>query len=116
MTTLTARSSLFIDIHFAITLSCLTAGEGRARVPAWPRGVNMKTTLPLFLLFVSNFLAGGAQNNFATASREESTVKQVVDQYMQPLLAQSGAPGAIVGVSIHGRRYFYTYGKATDEG
>jgi CubicO group peptidase (beta-lactamase class C family) len=76
----------------------------------------MKTTLPLFLLFVSNFLAGGAQNNFANASGEESTVKQVVDQYMQPLLAQSGAPGAIVGVSIHGRRYFYPYGKATDEG
>ncbi len=35
---------------------------------------------------------------------------------MQPYLAQTQAPGAIVGVSLHGRRYFFLYGKATDAG
>jgi CubicO group peptidase (beta-lactamase class C family) len=47
---------------------------------------------------------------------EESTIKQVVDTYMQPFLAQHKIPGAIVGVSIQGRRHFFNYGKATDQG
>ena len=35
---------------------------------------------------------------------------------MLPYLAQTGAPGAIVGVSLHGHRYYFPYGKATDSG
>jgi hypothetical protein len=38
-----------------------------------------------------------------SAGSEESTIKQVVDTYMQPFLAQHQIPGAIVGVSIQGR-------------
>jgi beta-lactamase class C len=33
---------------------------------------------------------------------------------MKPFLSETHNPGAIVGVSIHGRRYFYPYGTATD--
>ena len=60
------------------------------------------------------------------AGSDEAAVKRVVDGIMQPYLAQgqrmagsrrwSRSPdlGAIVGVSLHGHRYFFPYGKATD--
>jgi CubicO group peptidase (beta-lactamase class C family) len=60
---------------------------------------------------------------------EAAVVKQVVDGIMQPYLAQgqhrlpgggtwSRSPnlGAIVAVSLHGHRYFFPYGKATNAG
>jgi len=62
------------------------------------------------------------------AGHETATVKRVVDGIMQPYLAQqqrrpsgqtwSRSPylGAIVAVSLHGHRYFFPYGKATDVG
>jgi CubicO group peptidase (beta-lactamase class C family) len=62
------------------------------------------------------------------AGGEEAAVKRVVDGIMQPYLAQeqrtagghlwrrSPYLGAIVAVSLHGHRYFFTYGKATDAG
>jgi CubicO group peptidase (beta-lactamase class C family) len=58
----------------------------------------------------------------------EAAVKRVVDGIMHPYLAQgqrrprghlwSRSPylGAIVAVSLHGHRYFFPYGKATDAG
>ena len=62
------------------------------------------------------------------ATGEEAAVKRVVDGIMQPYLAQrqrtaggrawirSPHLGAIVAVSLHGHRYFFPYGKATDAG
>lgn len=63
------------------------------------------------------------------AGGEAEAVKRVVDGIMQPYLAQgqrrsprgqrwSRSPylGAIVAVSLHGHRYFFPYGKATDAG
>src|SRR6266480_673017 len=62
------------------------------------------------------------------AGDEEAAVKRVVDGIMQPYLAQgqrnaggrtwSRSPhlGTIVAVSLHGHRYFFSYGKATDAG
>src|SRR4029450_5894588 len=63
------------------------------------------------------------------AGGEAAEVKRVVDGIMQPYLAQgqrrpprgrtwSRSPnlGAIVAVSLHGHRYFFPYGKATDAG
>ncbi|HEY2140170.1 MAG TPA: serine hydrolase [Chthoniobacterales bacterium] len=59
---------------------------------------------------------------------EEAAVKRVVDGIMQPYLAQrertegghrwirSPHLGTIVAVSLHGHRYFFPYGKATDAG
>jgi CubicO group peptidase (beta-lactamase class C family) len=60
---------------------------------------------------------------------EATAVKRAVDGIMQPYLAQEQrrAPrgglwrrspnlGAIVAVSLHGHRYFFPYGKATDAG
>jgi CubicO group peptidase (beta-lactamase class C family) len=65
----------------------------------------------------------------ANAGGEAAAVKQVVDGIMQPYLAQeqrtiprggmwrrSPNLGAIVAVSLHGHRYFFPYGKATDAG
>ena len=62
------------------------------------------------------------------AGGETAAVKRVVDGIMQPYLAQgqhatrgrtwSRSPnlGAIVAVSLHGHRYFFPYGKATNAG
>ena len=43
-------------------------------------------------------------------------VKRIVDGIMQPYIAPNHLPGAIVGVSLHGHRYYFPYGKATDSG
>ncbi len=63
------------------------------------------------------------------AGGEAAAVKRVVDGIMEPYLAQgqrtlprgptwrrSPDLGAIVAVSLHGHRYFFPYGKATDAG
>jgi CubicO group peptidase (beta-lactamase class C family) len=62
------------------------------------------------------------------AGGEAAVVRRVVDGIMQPYLAQgqhatrgrtwSRSPnlGAIVAVSLHGHRYFFPYGKATNAG
>jgi CubicO group peptidase (beta-lactamase class C family) len=63
------------------------------------------------------------------AGGEAAAVRRVVDNIMQPYLAQerrtsphcqtwrrSPYLGAIVAVSLHGHRYFFPYGKATDGG
>jgi CubicO group peptidase (beta-lactamase class C family) len=62
------------------------------------------------------------------ADGEAAVVKRVVDGIMQPYLSQGQHPtrgrtwsrapnlGAIVAVSVHGHRYFFPYGKATNAG
>src|SRR4029434_10523527 len=73
--------------------------------------------------------SAAAPNLQPNAGGEEAEVKRVVDGIMQPYLAQEQrnpprggvwrrAPnlGAIVAVSLHGHRYFFPYGKATDAG
>jgi CubicO group peptidase (beta-lactamase class C family) len=62
------------------------------------------------------------------AGGEEAAVKRVVDGIMQPYVAQkqrsvggqtwSRSPhlGTIVAVSLHGHRYFFPYGEATETG
>lgn len=47
---------------------------------------------------------------------DEARIRQIVDGVMQPYLAQGQYPGAIVGISLHGHRFFFNYGKATDSG
>src|SRR4029077_9594148 len=68
------------------------------------------------------------QNLQPNADGEEAAVKRTIDGIMQPYLAQGqrmagGHPwkrspflGTIVAVSLHGHRYFFPYGKATDAG
>jgi len=50
------------------------------------------------------------------AGGDNPAIKRTVDGIMQPYLSQNHLPGAIVGVSLHGKRYFFTYGQATDAG
>ena len=69
-----------------------------------------------------------AGQNSQRDAGEEVAVKRVTDGIMQPYLAQeqrtagghlwrrSPDLGAIVAVSLHGHRYFFPYGKATDAG
>ena len=52
----------------------------------------------------------------APSSNEEEAVRQAVSTVMRNYMATHKVPGAIVGVSVHGRRYFFHYGKATDDG
>ena len=47
---------------------------------------------------------------------DEAKIKHVVDGIMEPYMTLERFPGAIVGVSIHGRRYYFPYGTATDAG
>lgn len=47
---------------------------------------------------------------------QEATVRRIVDGIMQPYIAQNNVRGAIVGVSLHGHRYYFPYGQATDSG
>jgi len=68
------------------------------------------------------------QNLQPNTGGEAAAVKRIVDGIMQPYLAQeqrnasgrrwSRSPhlGTIVAVSLHGHRYFFPYGKATDAG
>lgn len=68
------------------------------------------------------------QNLEPNAGGEEAAVRRVVDGIMQPYLAQgerteggkrwirSPHLGTIVAVSLHGHRYFFPFGKATDAG
>jgi CubicO group peptidase (beta-lactamase class C family) len=73
--------------------------------------------------------SGAGPNLQPNAGGEAAVVKRVVDGIMQPYLAQEqrSSPrggvwrrspnlGAIVAVSLHGHRYFFPYGKATDAG
>ena len=72
--------------------------------------------------------SAAGQNLQPDVGGEEAAVKRVVDDIMQPYLAQgermaggrrwnrSPHLGAIVAVSLHGHRYFFPYGKATDAG
>ncbi|WP_250469823.1 MULTISPECIES: serine hydrolase [unclassified Caballeronia] len=47
---------------------------------------------------------------------DSAAIRQVVDTYLQPLLTSHQAAGAIVGVSLRGKRYYYAYGTANDDG
>ena len=52
----------------------------------------------------------------ATDADEEQQVRAVVSSVMHRYMTTHKVPGAIVGVSLRGHRYFFHYGKATDEG
>jgi CubicO group peptidase (beta-lactamase class C family) len=58
----------------------------------------------------------GAASTALAAPVDQSAIRQVVDNYVQPFLAKTGAPGAIVAISLHGQRYFFPYGQAKDDG
>jgi CubicO group peptidase (beta-lactamase class C family) len=71
----------------------------------------------LFLSVITAFAQAEQQLGLGPdAGDEEAVVKQVVDRIMQPYLRRNYIPGAIVGVSLHRRRYFFNYGRATDAG
>jgi CubicO group peptidase (beta-lactamase class C family) len=72
--------------------------------------------------------SAAGQNVQPNAGGEEAAIKRIVDGIMQPYLAQGqrmagGHPwkrspflGTIVAISLHGHRYFFLDGKATDTG
>ena len=72
--------------------------------------------LILALYLLAAFACAQPTKAAAPQANDEARIKQIVDGIMQPYLAQTGAPGAIVGVSLHGHRYYFPYGKATDAG
>lgn len=68
-----------------------------------------------FFLVLTLCTAAAAQQAPSTGG-EEAAVKRVVDGIMEPYISLNRLPGAIVGVSLHGHRYYFPYGKATDSG
>lgn len=77
----------------------------------------MRRSIPsitLLLVLLAGFATAFAQE--PARAGDEAAVKRIVDGIMQPYLAQTHAPGAIVGVSLHGHRYYFPYGQATDSG
>ena len=95
-----------IRLGLILTVAVLAAAKVTAQQPHPATGLNLQPN----------------------AGSDEAAVKRVVDNIMQPYLAQgqrmaggrrwSRSPylGAIVAVSLHGNRYFFPYGKATDAG
>ena len=82
-----------------------------------------KTTLLGTALLVVVCVASGWQGlaqqmpaNGSSGADQEAEVRRVVEAIMQPYMSQGQFPGAIVGISLHGHRYFFKYGKATDSG
>lgn len=68
--------------------------------------------LALFSLLLRPVLPAAAQSGDTAAT----DVKQTVDALMQPFLSEEQAPGAIVAISSHGKRSYFTYGAANDDG
>jgi CubicO group peptidase (beta-lactamase class C family) len=65
------------------------------------------------ILFLSLFSTAVLAQS-ATVNNEQAALKRVVDGIMQPYLTLERLPGAIVGVSLRGQRYYFPYGNATD--
>ncbi|HEY4281811.1 MAG TPA: hypothetical protein VGM62_02020, partial [Chthoniobacterales bacterium] len=99
------------------------------------QAVGRKTTFGLIVTVaflavanVSGQQAPSAGNPNSQPAGDEQTVTRVVERIMQPYLAQeqrtvgghlwkrSPNLGTIVAVSMHGHRYFFPFGKATDAG
>ncbi len=84
--------------------------------------------LPAAKILAQQARSATGPNLQSNAGGEAAVVKRVVDGIMQPYLAQeqrraggrlwrrSPYLGTIVAVSLHGHRYFFPYGKATDAG
>lgn len=72
------------------------------------------------MCFVLVFWLRTAVSAQLEGNAEDPTIRAVVDQYMEhllgPLIPGKRRPGAIVGISIRGKRYFYHYGEARDDG
>ena len=69
-----------------------------------------------FFFLVLTICTVAVAQQSATSSGDEATIKRIVDGIIQPYLTQNHFPGAIVGVSLHGHRYYFSYGQATDSG
>ncbi|MDX5995921.1 beta-lactamase [Shewanella oneidensis MR-1] len=48
--------------------------------------------------------------NALTASQDTKTIKSIVDSAVNPLMAEYGIPGAVLGISMNGQQYFFPYG------
>lgn len=72
----------------------------------------------VIVLLLSSLVAEAQQQVSAGGANasQEAAVKRVVDEVVQPYISQGQYPGAIVAISLHGHRYFFNYGKATDSG
>jgi CubicO group peptidase (beta-lactamase class C family) len=67
----------------------------------------------VLLLF---FAATAVAQQPAIGGGEQSAIKRIVDGIIEPYLSLNHLPGAIVGVSLRGQRYYFPYGTATDAG
>lgn len=74
-----------------------------------------KVRCALFGLLLLGTLPATAQQGNGVSDKDMD-MKQAVDALVQPFLDEEQAPGAIVGISSHGKRSYYAYGAANDDG
>lgn len=67
------------------------------------------TSLGLILL-VAPLMVHATPQNALTASQDTKTIKSIVDSAVNPLMAEYGIPGAVLGISMNGQQYFFPYG------
>src|SRR5580704_12980101 len=86
--------------------------------PTQRRGKTMyrRTRFVGFFFLVLTLCTAAAAQQAPSTGGEEAAVKRVIDGIMEPYISLNRLPGAIVGVSLHGHRYYFPYGKATDSG
>jgi beta-lactamase class C len=71
----------------------------------------MKFQPPLVL--IATLLVTCALIGVSRAADQQDAVKSVVDQAIQPLMAQYEIPGMAVGITVGGKRYILDYGVAS---
>lgn len=77
----------------------------------------LQSRCAVLTVFTCLLCASASKSAQAQAPAEsDAQIRQVVDSYIKPFLAENPAAGAIVGVSLHGQRHFFAYGNATDAG
>uniref|UniRef100_Q0HV28 Beta-lactamase n=1 Tax=Shewanella sp. (strain MR-7) TaxID=60481 RepID=Q0HV28_SHESR len=68
------------------------------------------TVLGLLLLSTTPLLAYAASDARNAEHIQTEQIQALVDSAINPLMTEYGIPGAIVGISLNGQRYFFPYG------
>lgn len=73
--------------------------------------MQQKATLASMPLLSGILLTATLFSNVTTAQTlNAKDIQSIVDSAVKPLMAEYGIPGAVIGITIEGKKYFYQYG------
>jgi len=73
--------------------------------------MQQKATLASMPLLSGILLTATLFSNVTTAQTlNVKDIQSIVDSAVKPLMAEYGIPGAVIGITIEGKKYFYRYG------